>query len=432
MNSTPDIGPVETTKAADLQPHYKFFVLFFLNLSFFVPSMFFPIVFPVMLRQSGAPLQRVGLFGLFMIPVVLKFLWAPLVDRYGNKKFGHFKTWLVITQLFCAALGSVMAFLRFTDQFWWIMALGMVYVIVVSTQWIALNGLAVQCLSEVERPKGNSLATIGMAVGTIAGGSMLMLVNSLGYTLTMILSQSPLILASITLLFFRERTHPIVPQKLGLLSSLEPMKSASLRRWLMLVNLCIIGDSMIIAMVRPMLVDKGLGLDVIGLMLGTIRPLFSTIGAMVCASVIVRFSRKTNLISFGMANTAALALFILPALNLTGDRFLYGIFALAGFTSSFKWTLLYSIFMDHSRRAHAATDFAVQVSVISIGSGLYEVASGMLCARLGYAPLFTLSAALDVLGIIFVAIFYRDAVTAPVSNEDVPTVYDVSPNSTAG
>jgi hypothetical protein len=55
----------------------------------------------------------------------------------------------------------------------------------------------------------------------------------------------------------------------------------------------------------------------------------------------------------------------------------------------------------------------------------------MLCARLGYAPLFTLSVALDVLGIIFVAIFYRDAVSTPVSNEDVPAGYDVSASSTA-
>ncbi len=309
-----------------------------------------------------------------------------------------------------------MAFLDFKDQFWWIIAVGMIYVISVSTQWIAMNGLAVHCLSEVERPRGNSLATIGMAIGTIAGGSMLMLVNTLSYTATMILSQFPLILASILLLFFKEKAKPIVNRKLRLLSSLEPIKSASLRRWLMLINLCIIGDSMIIAMARPLLVDKGLSLEEIGLMLGTVRPLFTALGAIVCSSVIVRFSRKFNLISFGMANTVALGLFILPALNMGGNMFIYGILALAGFTSSFKWTLIYSIFMDHSRKACAATDFAVQVSVISIGSALYEVLSGMLAAKMGYAPLFILSVALDFLGILFVAFFYRDAVKEKILN----------------
>jgi MFS family permease len=410
MNTNTSSEPLGVAAEQDPQPNYKIFVLFFLNLSFCVPTMFFPIVFPVMLRQSGAPLERVGLFGLFMIPIVLKFLWAPLVDRYGSKRFGHFKTWLISTQVVCAAVGSGMAFLRFSDQFWWIIGVGMVYVISVSTQWIAMNGLAVQCLSEAERPKGNSLATIGMAVGTIAGGSMLMLVNSLGYATTMILSQSPLILASVLLLFFKERAHPPATQKLRLLSSFEPLKSASMRRWLMLVNFCIIGDSMIIAMVRPMLVDKKLSLEEIGLMLGTVRPLFTALGAIVCSTVIVRFSRKTNLISFGLVNTVALGLFILSALNLAGTSFIYGILALAGFTSSFKWTLIYSIFMDHARKACAATDFAVQVSVISIGSALYEVLSGMLAAKMGYAPLFIFSVGLDFLGILLVAFFYRDAV----------------------
>jgi MFS family permease len=392
------------------QGRFKFFVLFFLYLSSFVPTMFFPIVFPVMLRQSGAPLERIGLFGIFTIPVVLKFLWAPYVDRYGSKKFGHYKTWLVSTQLICAAIGSTMAFLRFTDQFWWIMGLGVVFVTSVSTQWIAVNGLAIQCLSEKERPRGNSLATIGMAVGTITGGSMLMLVGRIGYTSTMLLTFVLLVVASILLLFFKEPHHPAVMGKVSILHSFEPLKSAGMRRWLILINLCIIGDSMIIAMVRPMLVDKGLSLDMIALMLGTIRPLFATLGAVVCSSVINLFSRKVNLISFNIGNAMMLSLFILPALNMTDSSFLYVLFAAAGFINSFKWTLIYSIFMDHSRKAFAATDFAIQVSVLSIGTSMFEMASGMLASWLGYAPLFGISIVLDFVGILLVGLFYENPV----------------------
>jgi hypothetical protein len=73
--------------------------------------------------------------------------------------------------------------------------------------------------------------------------------------------------------------------------------------------------------------------------------------------------------------------------------------------------------MDHSRKAFAATDFAIQVSVLTIGISLYEMASGVLASWLGYARLFSLSIALDLIGILFVGLFYKDAVTEKFSVE---------------
>jgi hypothetical protein len=278
-----------------------------------------------------------------------------------------------------------------------------------STQWIAVNGLAILSLSEEERPRGNSLASVGMAVGTIAGGSMMFLVDRIGYPSTMLLAQSLLVVASILLLFFRESDRPIVAWTVNFFSSFEALKSPSLRRWLLLINLCIIGDALLTSMVGPMLVDKGLSTDRIGLLLGTIRPLFAILGAIVCTPLVKRFSRKTNLISFGLFNALTLALFIIPALNMTDEKLLFAIFAAAGAANSFKRTLIYSVFMDHSRRSHAATDFALQVSVLSIGATLYEVSSGFLAAWLGYALLFMVSITLDIVGLVLVGFFYQDA-----------------------
>ena len=347
-----------------------------------------------------------------MIPMVLKFLWAPYVDAYGNKKFGHYKTWLIATQLICVGIGSIIAFLSFTNQFWWIMGLGLLFVTSVSTQWIAANGLAVRCLSAAERPRGNSLATMGMAVGTITGGSMLVLVGRIGYTTTLLLTLSLLIVASIMLLFFKEPPMTPTLKKVNLLSSFEPLKSKPLRRWLLLINLCVIGDSMINAMVRPLLVDKGLSFDTIGILLGTIEPLFGMFGAALCPPVLKVFGRKASLVVFGLINTVAVGLFLLPAMNLTGTNVLYIVCAFAGFVGSFKGTLIYSVFMDFSRKSFAATDFAVQVSALAIGASLYKVLSGVIASAIGYAPLFGLSIVLDIVGILLVGLFFQGAPAA--------------------
>jgi hypothetical protein len=90
----------------------------------------------------------------------------------------------------------------------------------------------------------------------------------------MLLTLSLLIIASIMLLFFKEPRTSVVPTKVNLLSSFKTLKSKPLRRWLLLINLCVIGDSMINTMLRPLLVDRGLSIDSIGFLLGTIRPFF--------------------------------------------------------------------------------------------------------------------------------------------------------------
>ncbi len=417
-------GPVVPASEMDEQEfpqrRYKFVVLFFLYVSSVLPTSFFPLVFPVMLRQSGAPLEYVGLFGLLSLPVVLKFLWAPYVDAYGNRRFGHYKSWLVASQLVCTATGAIMAFLDFKDQFWWIMGLGFVFAASVSTQWIATNGLAVRCLKEAERPRGNSFATIGMTIGSICGGSMLILVSTIGYTVTLLLTFPLMIAATFMLLFFKEPPMPETRASVTILSSFAPLKSSALRRWLLLINLYVIGEMMISAMVRPMLVDKGLSLDSIGLMLGTVRPVSVAIGAAICPPILNFFGRKANLIVFGLINTFAVGLFILPALNVTGNSALYVICVLVGLSTSFKWTLIFSIFMDFTRKSNAATDFAIQVSVLAVGSSIYEIMSGVLASSIGYAPLFALSVALEVVGIVLVGLFFQPKITPAQTPISVP------------
>ena len=38
---------------------------------------------PAWLRSSGVNLKTIGLFALIQFPYTWKFIWAPLLDRYG-------------------------------------------------------------------------------------------------------------------------------------------------------------------------------------------------------------------------------------------------------------------------------------------------------------------------------------------------------------
>ena len=51
------------------------------------------------MTEEGVDLGTIGLFALVGLPYTLKFLWAPLTDRYCPPFFGRRRGWLIAVQL---------------------------------------------------------------------------------------------------------------------------------------------------------------------------------------------------------------------------------------------------------------------------------------------------------------------------------------------
>ena len=70
-----------------------------------LPYFFFTETIPLWLTQEGMSLAGIGLATGASMPWVLKFLWAPLVDRYGGRR-----TWIRACLVLLAAVTAVFAF----------------------------------------------------------------------------------------------------------------------------------------------------------------------------------------------------------------------------------------------------------------------------------------------------------------------------------
>ena len=51
------------------------------------------------MRQEGVDLATIGLMALVGLPYTLKFLWAPLLDRYTLPFLGRRRGWMLVAQL---------------------------------------------------------------------------------------------------------------------------------------------------------------------------------------------------------------------------------------------------------------------------------------------------------------------------------------------
>ena len=76
-----------------------YFLLFSLYWAQGLPVGFMTHALPVILRAQGVSLAHIGGFGLLMLPWSIKIFWAPWVDRFGYSSFGHYRSWIIPTQL---------------------------------------------------------------------------------------------------------------------------------------------------------------------------------------------------------------------------------------------------------------------------------------------------------------------------------------------
>lgn len=64
-----------------------------------LPVGFMTHALPVILRAQGVSLAHIGGFGLLMLPWSVKIFWAPWVDRHAISHLGHYRSWIIPTQL---------------------------------------------------------------------------------------------------------------------------------------------------------------------------------------------------------------------------------------------------------------------------------------------------------------------------------------------
>ena len=77
----------------------KWLLLASLYFSQGLPYGFFTQALPALMREKDASLPLIGLTSFLVLPWALKFLWAPLVDRYGSHRLGRRRSWILTLQL---------------------------------------------------------------------------------------------------------------------------------------------------------------------------------------------------------------------------------------------------------------------------------------------------------------------------------------------
>ncbi|ERN43018.1 arabinose efflux permease [Rubidibacter lacunae KORDI 51-2] len=398
---TPAIQP-RSQAQQKLSPAFKFVLLGSLYTSQFLPSAFFFQALPIFLRQQGASLQVIGLLGLLTLPWMLKFLWAPLVDRYGSRRWGHYKSWIVVTQLLLAPILISCASMDAADNTLRLFQGVFVVVTLAATQDIATDALAVRLLAPHELGWGNGIQSAGRAMGGILGGGVMLLVlNQLGWQGSVWILVAGVLLALVPLFFYREPGRRAdrdeetgsdgVAREIANYAEtlLSFVRQSGALLWLFFILLYVTGSSMAATMFRPLLVDLGLSMADIGWMTGIVGSGAAIVGSLLAGGLIHPLGYKRSLIVFGILQAIAVIALILPAMGVRDPVVLYGVSTGEVFARSLANTALFTVMMVKSRRETAGSDYTLQSSVFIIGHHVGVPAlSGFIATAMGYTSVF--------------------------------------------
>jgi len=350
------------------------------------------------MKAEGVDLATIGLMSLVGIPYTLKFLWAPVMDRYTLPFLGRRRGWLFIAQI---ALVISIAGMGFTDPAGnpAMVAIAACFVTFFSaSQDIVVDAYRREDIPDKELGFASSLYINGYRIGMlVAGGAGLILADHIPFCLIYLLMAACLVPGIITTLLTPEpRGVGNAPQTLrsAVVEPLVEYFNRSGAIWVLLfILLYKTGDSMAAAMATPFYLDIGYS----NTQIGTVVKLFgfwATIaGAFLGGVLTLRIGIYRGLWVFGILQAVSTACFaLLP-------RFGHSIPALGaviGFEnlSSGMGTAAFVAFMALlTDKRFTATQYALLSSLMGVPRVLASAPTGYLAKYLGW-PHFFISCAL--------------------------------------
>jgi PAT family beta-lactamase induction signal transducer AmpG len=361
-------------------------------------------ILPIWLARHQVPVELIGLLPLAGLPYAIKFLWAPLLDRWPIPWLDRRRGWIALLQLLLGLTIAAMALLRPSTDPRTLTAIGLVALAVAllsATQDIVIDAYRTDLLPDQERGAGAAANSLGFRGGTLVLGSgALLIAGGAGYPLAflaagvLMLLLVPCTLAAPKLVPLHDPVHSLRQAVVGPVR--EFLARTGGRRAvqvLALVLLYRLPDGLLAPMSGPFLVAEGLKEGQIGLIKSALGILATMVGVILGGTLFSRLGMNRSLWVFGIAGAAGNLAYWLVA---RGTPSLQGVAAavlLENLSSGLVGTAFVALLMSLCNPRYSATQYAVFSGVYAISSKVLAAPSGLLVKLVGWEHFFLLTAA---------------------------------------
>jgi PAT family beta-lactamase induction signal transducer AmpG len=380
--------------------------LFWISVLYFAEALPFGIaydVWPVYFRVHGVSLREIGLMSLLSLPWTWKFLWAPLVDRFGARQH-----WITVCLAVLGAATLAVAAQDPSQPTTLLWGLLLLFTAASATQDIAIDAYAVDVATPQDTGSINGTRVSAGRVGLLAGGGgMIFLAEYTEWKLLWVV-----LAAAFAALALAAWASPRVPlDEAARRHALTPVLRWLLR-WQMLpvvlfVPLYKLGDSTLGRMVKPFWVDRGYSLAEIGSISITLGVVLTILGALAGGWFTNRFGIFRALLWLGISQLVSNLGYVAVATLELPRSSIYLASMLESFSQGLGTAAFLSFLMKLCDREHAATQYAILSALFAVTRDVGGAFTGIGVEALGYATFFAVTTALALPGLAMLPLVRR-------------------------
>ncbi len=353
------------------------------------------------LTVAGADLKTLGALSLVGWPYLLKFLWAPALDRWQPLPLGRRRSWLVLTQSLLAVVLVLCAWCNPQDGVWPLIVLALVIATLSATQDIAIDAWRSEALAPGARGLGTGYSIAAYRLAMFASGAGALLVaDRHGFQLAYGLMGAVMGLGALVSLCGREPLPPgrqdATPHRRLAAPLAELFGRRAVLPLILVIALYKLGDQFAGSLAQTFFIrGQGFSLTEIGAIYKGVGIVASLAGGLLGGLLMCRISLWRALVVFGVLQGLTNLGFLLLAL---GGKSLVGMMAvvlLENFCGGMGTCAHVALIMSLCDPRYTATQFAVLSALASLGRVLLGPVAGAAAAW-GWPLFFLLSCALAV------------------------------------
>lgn len=344
---------------------------------------------------EGVKLSTIGLFSLVALPYSLKFLWAPLLDRFVPPFLGRRRGWLLLMQL--ALLVAIVAMsLQNPKQSLLLIAINALIISFLSaTQDIAADAYRTDVLDKPEMGAGAAVFVTGYRLA-------LLITSALAFFLADRLSWQPVYFLLALLMGIgmiaawfapesdQDIEHPTNLNEAVVQPFLEFFQRLGVQGALALMFIILykFGDSLLGNMAIPFLLKTGFTLTDIGAIQGGMGIVATIVGTLMGGAIFSRIGVNRSLWVFGGLQALSNVTYLILAQLGKNYPFMVVTINVENFCTGLGNAAFLAFMMSLCNQRFSATQFALLSSLMAVSRDILVARAGVWAEWAGWTGFF--------------------------------------------
>ncbi len=347
------------------------------------------------LTSAHVDIKTIGVFTIVGVPYMLKFLWAPLLDRYLPPILGRRRGWILILQLALCVAIAVMGSGSPVDALQTLAVFAIVVAFLSASQDIVVDAYRVDLIPPSERALAAAASTFGYRSGMMFASAVLVLIAGyLGWRLAYLLVSAIMLSMALITLRAPEPETPGRPPPTLEEAVMAPLKDL-LKRWgawgfLLLVLLYKVGDAFALSLYSAF--NLSLGFSLQQLSLGKLDMTISTMtGVAIGGAVYLRWGMFRSLLIFGIGQAFTNLLYMWLALS--GKKLWLMLLATSVDTciGGMGQAAFIAFLVAQCNPSFSATQYALLSALAAVPRTVVSAGAGYVVAAVGWPRFFVVT-----------------------------------------